>query len=59
MAEILSPREVAYILQVSLMTLRRWDDKGLLKAFRSSEPQPRRYHKKEIIYFLQKNYPSN
>ena len=57
MPEILSLREVAELLQVSLMTLRRWDDKGLLKAFRPSETQPRRYHKKDVIDFLKSNSP--
>ncbi|MBU0731749.1 helix-turn-helix domain-containing protein [Patescibacteria group bacterium] len=59
MPEILSLREVADILQVSLMTLRRWDDKGLLKAFRPSDTQPRRYHKKDVITFLKKSSPEN
>ena len=59
MPEILSLREVAELLQVSLMTLRRWDDKELLKAFRPSETQPRRYHKKDVIAFLKKSSPEN
>lgn len=57
MSAILSLREVADLLQVSLVTLRRWDDKGILKAFRPSETQPRRYHKKDVIDFLEKNSP--
>ena len=57
MPEILSLREVSELLQVSLMTLRRWDDRGLLKAFRPSETQPRRYHKKDVIDFLKNNSP--
>jgi len=49
--DILTLRETAEILHVSMMTLRRWDRKGLLKAFRPSKTQARRYHKKDIIAY--------
>lgn len=50
---ILSIGEVAEILNVSTMTLRRWDKEGILKAFRPSMTKQRRYHKKDVIAFLQ------
>ena len=51
--EILTIGEVAKILNVSTMTLRRWDNEGVLKAFRPSTTRQRRYHKKDVIAFLQ------
>lgn len=53
--EILTLREAAEILQVSMMTLRRWDNKGILKAFRPSKSQARRYHKKDVLALLKKS----
>ena len=50
--EILTLRETAEILQVSMMTLRRWDEKGILKAFRPSKTHARRYHKKDVFALL-------
>ena len=50
--EVLSLKEVSEILNVSMTTLRRWDNKGILKAFRPSKTQPRRYHKQEVVAFL-------
>jgi DNA-binding transcriptional MerR regulator len=52
--EVLSLKEVSEILNVSMTTLRRWDNKGILQAFRPSKTQPRRYRKQEIVDFLQK-----
>ncbi len=49
---LLSIREAAEILQVSLMTLRRWDKKNILKAIRPSNTQPRRYFKSDIEKLL-------
>lgn len=50
--DILSLKEVSEILSVSMITLRRWDNKGILKAFRPSKTQPRRYHKSDVMAFL-------
>lgn len=55
--EILSLKEVSDILRISQITLRRWDNKGLLKAFRPSNRQQRRYHKKDLVNFLQLPLP--
>lgn len=50
--DILSIGEVAEMLNVSTMTLRRWDKEGILKAFRPSMTKQRRYHKTDVITFL-------
>ena len=41
--ELLSITEVARMLGVSTMTLRRWDTKGILKSFRPTPTNQRRY----------------
>ncbi|MEO5927068.1 MAG: N-6 DNA methylase [Patescibacteria group bacterium] len=51
--DILSLKEVSEILRISQITLRRWDNKGLLKAFRPTKTQQRRYLKKDVANFLQ------
>ena len=51
--DILTIGEVADILNVSTMTLRRWDADGVLNAFRPSKTKQRRYHKKDVIAYLQ------
>ncbi len=51
--EILTIQEVAEILNVSTQTLRRWDNQGIVKSFRATTTHPRRYHKKDIIAYLQ------
>lgn len=51
--EILTIGEVAEILNVSAITLRRWDNAGTLKAFRPHNRTKRRYHKKDVIAFMQ------
>ena len=56
--EVLTIREVANLLNISLMTLRRWDEQGKLKAFRPSIMSKRRYKKADIIKFLN-SYPRN
>lgn len=50
--ELLTVREVARILHVHPNTLRRWSDKGLLKAFRITERGDRRYMREDIAQFL-------
>ena len=50
--EVLTISEVAEILQVSAMTLRRWDNAGILKAFRPHNRTKRRYKKYDIVAFM-------
>jgi len=46
--------EVAYILGVTPLTLRNWDDKGKLKAKRNPINNYRMYKAQDIEHFLRK-----
>jgi len=50
--ELLSITEIARTLGVSTMTLRRWDTKGILKSFRPTPSNQRRYKRTVIKKFL-------
>ncbi|MEX1130381.1 MAG: helix-turn-helix domain-containing protein [Candidatus Woykebacteria bacterium] len=50
--ELLTIKQAAKILHVSPQTLRRWDDKGILKAVRIGTREDRRYHKKDIEEYI-------
>ena len=55
--ELLTIRQVSKILNVSIMTLRRWDKIGKLKAIRvgtRSGVGERRYHREDIIKLITK-----
>ena len=55
--ELLTIRQVSKILNVSIMTLRRWDKNGKLKAIRvgtRSGVGERRYHREDIIKLITK-----
>ena len=55
--ELLTIRQVSKILNVSIMTLRRWDKIGKLKAIRvgtRSGVGERRYHREDIIKLIAK-----
>ena len=47
-AELVSIKEAAKILNVSTITLRRWDARGILKSFRPTPKSKRRYKKEDI-----------
>lgn len=49
--ELLTIGETAKILGVSIDTLRRWDKKGILTSFRTSEKGHRYYHRADIYFF--------
>jgi len=51
--ELLSITEVARLLGVSTMTLRRWDTKGILKSFRPTPSSQRRYRRIDVERFLE------
>lgn len=53
--KFLTIREASKILGVSIDTLRRWDKKGTLRAFRLTPGSHRCYLKEEIYDFLPKN----
>ncbi|PIR87588.1 MAG: MerR family DNA-binding transcriptional regulator [Candidatus Harrisonbacteria bacterium CG10_big_fil_rev_8_21_14_0_10_45_28] len=50
--ELLSITEIAKLLGVSTMTLRRWDTKGILKSFRPTPSSQRRYRRSDVAKFL-------
>lgn len=52
MLKIYKPNEFAKLINVSVLTLQRWDNKGILKANRT--PSNRRYYTDEhLLIFLQ------
>lgn len=50
--ELLSIKETAKLLEVSSMTLRQWDSKGILKSLRPTQANRRRYWKSDVLNFL-------
>ena len=50
--EVLTIEEVAYVLQVTPLTLKRWEKRGQIKAIRINTRGDRRYHKDEIYRVL-------
>ena len=55
--ELLTIRQVAKILNVHPPTLRRWDNKGKLKAIRVGTRRgvgERRYHREDIVKLITK-----
>ena len=53
--ELLTIKQVSEILGVSTITLRRWDREGILKPFRPTFQNIRRYRKQDIIKFINKD----
>jgi excisionase family DNA binding protein len=54
MDDMLTVREVARLLHVHPNTLRRWSNKGRIRAYRISPRGDRRYKREEIARFLAK-----
>ncbi len=52
LSPMLTVREVATLLHVHTNTVRRWSDRGLLKAQRITERGDRRFNVEEIRRFL-------
>lgn len=50
--ELLKLTEVSKMLNVHPNTLRKWDEKGILKAIRFGQRQDRRYYRKDIEKLL-------
>lgn len=53
--DLLTVREVAEILRVSPLTLKRWGKRGKLPAIRINSRGDRRYKKETILYALGMN----
>lgn len=50
--DLLTVREVAQILRVSPLTVKRWGKRGKLPAIRINSRGDRRYRKEQILYLL-------
>lgn len=54
MPELLLISEVAKILRVSILTIKRWEEKGKITPIRINDRGDRRYRKKDIINLISK-----
>jgi excisionase family DNA binding protein len=52
---LLTARQVARLLNVHVNTVRRWNDRGILKAYRIGPRGDRRFNKADIDIFLSGN----
>lgn len=52
---LLTARQVARLLNVHVNTVRRWNDRGILKAYRIGPRGDRRFSKDDIEVFLDGN----
>jgi excisionase family DNA binding protein len=49
---MLTARELARLLNVHINTIRRWDESGMLKAYRIGPRGDRRFSREDIALFL-------
>jgi len=56
---LLTARQVARLLNVHVNTVRRWNDRGILKAYRIGPRGDRRFNKADIDMFLAANAESS
>lgn len=52
--ELLTTKEVAEILRVSPLTIKRWGKKGILPPIRINSRGDRRYTKEQVLWLLGK-----
>jgi excisionase family DNA binding protein len=52
--ELVTLQEACELLRVHENTLRKWDEKGILKAVRFGEKKVRRYKKSDILALIEK-----
>lgn len=50
--DLLTVREVAQLLRVSSLTIKRWGKRGKLPAIRINSRGDRRYRKEAVMYLL-------
>lgn len=49
---MLTVREVAELLHIHSNTLRRWADRGIIRAYRITRRGDRRFRQRDIVHFL-------
>lgn len=52
---MLTVRQLARLLNVHINTVRRWNDRGILKAYRIGPRGDRRFSRQDIDIFLAEN----
>jgi len=52
---MLTASELAHLLNVHINTVRRWSNRGILKAYRIGPRGDRRFNKEDINSFLAEN----
>ena len=52
---MLTVRQVADFLHVSICTVRRWSNKGMLKYYRVGSRGDRRYRREDVLRFLEQS----
>lgn len=53
---MLTARELARLLNVHINTVRRWDERGMLKAYRIGPRGDRRFSQEDVALFLTEKY---
>ncbi len=56
---MLTASELARLLHVHINTVRRWDNSGILKAYRIGRRGDRRFSKEDVSHFLAANMEAN
>ena len=56
---MLTARQLARLLNVHVNTVRRWDDRGILKAYRIGPRGDRRFSREDVDTFLAGSAESN
>ncbi len=51
---LMTIHDVALFLKVTPTTVRRWTDTGLLKCYRIGQRNERRFDKKDVMQYLQR-----
>ncbi len=53
---MLTARELARLLNVHINTVRRWNERGVLKAYRIGPRGDRRFSREDVALFLAEKY---
>ena len=56
---LLTVREVARLLHIHSNTVRRWSDRGIIRAYRITRRGDRRFRREDIAHFLDELNASN